>query len=308
MSLKTLTHSATRGVSRQVFAVKHNSPVLLVGVGLAGFVTTTVLACRATLKMSEVLTQAEEDLKKAQLHEEQEKALEQDDYDEKAGKKRTFGVKLKIAVKIGRLYAPAVAVGMISVAALTSSHVILTRRNTGLAAAYAIVDKGFKDYRARVIEDQGEEKDQEYRFGVTEKEIVDPDTGLVETARGIDVEAVKANEAESYARMFDKWNENWEPSAKQNLFYLQSVIRHFEDVLRLRGWVLLNDVYEHMGYEPTYAGSQVGWMRNGDGDGYISFGLERNTENAKKFLNGHISDVIIDFNVDGVIATKFKRM
>lgn len=303
MSLKTLTHSATRGVSRQLFAVKHNSPVLLVGVGLAGFVATTVLACRATLKMSEVLNEGEELLEGIDQQEETG-----DDTDKEAAGKAKFGTKVSVAIKIAKLYAPAVAVGMISVAALTSSHVILTRRNTGLAAAYAIVDKGFKEYRARVVEDQGADKDEEYRFGIVEKEIVDPETGLVETARGIDAEEVKRNEPESYARMFDKWNENWEPSAKQNLFYLQSVIRHFEDVLRLEGYVFLNDVYRHMGYEPTHAGTQVGWVKNGDGDGYISFGLERHTENARKFINGHISDVILDFNVDGVIATKFKRI
>jgi hypothetical protein len=172
----------------------------------------------------------------------------------------------------------------------------------------------YKRYRANVVADVGEEKDREYRFGVVEKEIVDPETGLVETARGIDSEEVKKRKKEfsDYAVMFDKANDHWEPSTRQNILYLQSVIRYFEDRLRLKGRVFLNEVYEYMGYEPTEAGTQVGWIREahqlGEGDGFISFGLERNTENAIKFMNGTLSDVILDFNVDGVITHHLKKV
>jgi hypothetical protein len=297
VSLKTLANSASLKVSRHLFTVKQNSPVLLLGLGTVGMVASTVLACRATLKMSEILDEAET------LTE----IVDKDDNREVAEKAK-MSVKLQTAVKIAKHYALPVGLGIVSLSAITGSHVVLQRRNTSLAAAYVTLDQMFKRYRTNVLLDQGGDKDREYRFGVVEKEIVDPETGLVETARGIDAEAVRDKEFSDYARMFDKYNDNWEPSPRQNLYYLQSVIEHFENVLRLRGYVFLNEIYRHMGYEITNAGQSLGWLKNDpDGDGYISFGIESDSENAVKFINGTISDVIIDFNVTQ-ISNKLKRV
>lgn len=304
MSLTNWAHAASRGVSRQVFTVKKHSPVLLLGVGIVGFAATTVMACRATLKMHDLLDEAEQLVE----HVEHDTPAEAKDVAEKA----KFSVKLQTAIKIAKLYAPSVAVGSVTLLAITGSHVILKKRNVSLAAAYTTLDGMYRRYRKNVIADVGDEKDREYRFGVSEKEIVDPESGLVETGRGIDAEEVRKNEFSDYARMFDKWNEHWEPDYRQNIFYLQSVINHFENVLRLRGYVFLNEVYKFMGYKPTKAGQSVGWMRDahekGEGDGYISFGLEKDSENAVKFMNGTINDVIVDFNVDGVITHRFDEI
>jgi hypothetical protein len=307
-------------MSGSIFTVKQNSPVILTGIGVVGFVATTVLACRATLKMSEILEKGEKELEEtqAELEYHYKSVPDRDDRDlksyEKSRESVASKIKLKVAIEIAKAYAPSVIAGGISLYAFTHSHIILQRRNTGLAAAYMTLDQMYKRYRANVVADVGEEKDREYRFGVVEKEIVDPETGLVETARGIDSEEVKKRKKEfsDYAVMFGKENENWEPSTRQNILYLQSVIRYFEDRLRLKGRVFLNEVYEYMGYEPTEAGTQVGWIREahqlGEGDGFISFGLEKNTENAVKFMNGTLSDVILDFNVDGVITHHLKRV
>lgn len=301
MNVKDLVHAASRGVSRQIFTVKQNSPTLLLGAGVVGFVSTVVLACRATNQVSDILSQAETLVE----------IVDKDDNEEVAEKAKKT-VKLQTAIKIAKAYALPVVVGTASIVALTSSHNILKNRNVGLTAAYATLDAMHKRYRANVIADAGPEKDQEYRFGLLEKEIVDAESGLVETAKGIDVEAVKKHEASDYARMFDKWNEHWEPSHKQNLWHLQSVIKQCEDIMRLRGWVLLNEVYDMLGFEPTEAGSQVGWRKDahldGTGNGYISFGLELNNENAKNFINGTRHDVLLDFNVDGVITGKFRKV
>ncbi len=307
MSVKSLAASASRGVSRQIFIVKRHSPVLLFGLGAVGFVSTCALSVRATLKLSDVLDAT--DKKLAEVDDGSHHVVE-DEADKKPAK---FGIKLQTSIEIAKLYALPVVVGAASVAALTGSHIILTKRNTSLVAAYATVDSMFKKYRSRVREELGDDKDREFRFGVAEKAVVDPETGAVENARGIDAEAVKkrAEDGSDYAVMFDKWNENWEPSYKQNIFYLDSVIQRFENVMRLRGWVMLFEIYEAMGYEPTEASFSVGWIKDanltGDGDGYISFGLERNTENAIAFLNGTRHDVLLDPNVDGVITHKFRK-
>jgi hypothetical protein len=303
MSFKEVTEAASRTVAKQVFALREHSPGILLVVGAAGMVGSTILACRATLKMNEVLSEAEQEVEE----------IEKDSKTEATATKAKKNAKLQTAIKIVRHYGPAVILGAASLAAITGSHVILKNRNTGLIAAYTILDGMHKKYRANVVADQGEEKDREYMFGpIVEKEVVDPETGLVETARGLDANAIKEDEYSGYHRMFDKYNVNWEPDYRQNRFWLREVVSHFNDVLRLRGYVFLNEVYEHLGYERTEAGQMVGWIRGaeqtGDGNGYISFGLERNTDNAVAFINGTRHDVILDFNVDGVILGKFKRM
>jgi hypothetical protein len=310
VSLKTLTQAASRGVSRQIFSVKQHSPVLLFGVGAIGFVSTCVLSVRATLNLSDVLEEAEKDLEK--IDETVKVTQGGEDVTEEVKQKAKLSVKLQTSIRIAKHYALPAAVGVASIAALTGSHIILTKRNTGLVAAYATLDSMYKQYRARVVEDQGTEKDREYRFGVVEKAIVDPETGAVEMARGIDADAVRKNGESDYARMFDKYHEHWEPSYKQNIFYLNSVIQWLEMRLQHNGFVFLNEMYEYMGYEPTQAGSQVGWVKDAhlvkEGDGYISFGLEKNTENAVNFMNGTRHDVILDPNVDGVIVHKLRRI
>ena len=55
--------------------------------------------------------------------------------------------------------------GGLSIAALTRSHNILTKRNAALTAAYGALEKGFSEYRARVVEKYGEEEDRDFRYG-----------------------------------------------------------------------------------------------------------------------------------------------
>lgn len=310
MNLKHLARKAISPLSRQVTTVQRHSPVLLFGVGMVSVGTAAVLACRATLKMGEVFDEAEKELAGI---DEKIARLNEEGLDVGILKKSRFKTQLRIALRITKLYAPAVIVGVASVGALTGSHVILQRRNAGLAAAYAVVDKTFKDYRARVVEDQGEQKDLEYRFGTVEKEVVDEtETGpVVSTVKQLDVDKVRAGES-GYARTFDEMNKHWKfgiPGA--NVQFLQGWERFFNDRLRLNGRVFLNEVYEELGFEQTEAGQVVGWLRSPESDkadGYISFGLGRGGIEKKEFMRGLESYVILDFNVDGVILKSLPKI
>lgn len=306
MSIKSLTRKVTARAGRQILTVKTHSPVLLFGVGLVGVTATTVLACRATLKMSELLEEGEKELVDTQS----ETGLE-----DETKKKLAFNVRLQVAIKIAKLYAPAVIVGVASVGALTGSHIILRKRNAGLAAAYTVLDKIHKDYRGRVIKDQGAEKDFEYLHGVEEREIVEEtkDGPVVKNVKGLDQEAIKKEDPEKfYRRLFDRDHKDWSDIPNQNQFLIEMKQSEANDLLRLQGHVFLNQVYDLLGFEPTAAGQIVGWVKNpeaGEGDGYINFGIWNDgVYKGMQWLNGHSDSVLLDFNVDGPILGALKKV
>lgn len=297
MSLTAIKNKVTSKVGRQILVTQKHSPTLLFGVGVVGVVATIVLASRATLKMEEVLSEAEENEKKfEEIAEDHPKKYTDEDRknDSKINKVRTAG-------KIVKLYAPAAAVGLVSIGAFTGSHVILSRRNAAVTAAYAALDKGFRQYRERVVSEYGPEKDQEFRFETVEKEMA------VDTDEGTAVKTVKTisekNRGSIYSRFFDESSSNWSPIKHQNQFFVQAQQNYANDLLNARGHVFLNEVYDMLGLERSPEGQVVGWVK-GNGDGYIDFGVFRKGAEmfeAQRFVNGDERSVLLDFNVDGVV-------
>ena len=148
----------SKTVARNGLVLQTKSPGLLFGAGIVGVIGGTVLACRATLKMEEVLGEAKVKLDMA-------KGLEHDDYSERDRQKDITTIYVQTGVKVLRAYGPAIIIGGLSIAALTSSHNILSRRNAALMSAYAAMEKGFAEYRARVVEKYGEDEDRNMRYG-----------------------------------------------------------------------------------------------------------------------------------------------
>lgn len=295
MSLTAIKNKVTSKVGRQILVTQKHSPTLLFGVGVVGVVTTVVLASRATLKMDEVLREAEENSEKL----EETKTKHADKYSDEDHKSDVKLNKIKTATKIAKLYAPAAAVGIVSIGAFTGSHVILNRRNVAVTAAYAALDKGFKQYRERVVSDLGLEKDQEFRFGVVDREMA------VDTDDGVSVKTVRVvgptSNGSVYSRFFDELSTNWSKTPSYNQMFIQAQQNYANDLLNARGHVFLNEVYDMLGLERSKEGAVVGWVK-GHGDGYIDFGVFRNgIFEAQRFVNGDERSVLLDFNVDGII-------
>jgi hypothetical protein len=299
MSLKSLTRGVTSKAGRQVLKVRKHSPVLLFGTGVVGVVATVVLASKATLKMDEVLSEFEADKAKIDAAPEAAKEIDEE-YTEEDAKKDSLGIKVKLATKIVRLYAPAVAVGVVSIGCLTGAHVILSRRNVALTAAYAALDKGFREYRARVVQELGEEKDLKFRHGLVEKEIVEEGPNGPEH-KTVLVPDPSGNNLSIYARMFAQHTSTqWEEAHTRNQFFVQCQENYANQRLRAKGVVFLNEVYEMLGMEKTDAGQIVGWIDNGEGDGQIDFGVF-STPAGVAFANYERNSVMLDFNVDGPV-------
>jgi len=275
-----------KAIAPAVLKVKQHSPHILFGAGVVGVATSTVLACRATLKVSEKLDRTQNNIE----------AIKQDAlqpylshrHSSVADPRRDIAVEYTRGLfEITKLYAPSVIIGGLSIAALTGSHIQLTRRNSALTAAYVAIEKAFNEYRARVREELGEEKEQSlYRDS-----LIQVQSEAIEQGYGQD---------NIYARVFDESNRNWVPNAESNRLFLEANQRYFNDMLMVHKHVFLNDVYKNLGFEPTSYGQTVGWIYGSEkGDNYIDFSIYQCT-NADFPINGD-RNILLDFNVDGII-------
>jgi Family of unknown function (DUF6353) len=302
--MKFIPPAISRKIAAQALLAKKNSPTILFGAGIASMVGSTVLACRATLKLSEVLDEVESDMHKSQLAKEKVESgngPEGVTYTDREMKQDQVIIYVRGVTKVVKLYAPALIFGGIGVVCLTKSHQILQERNAALTAAYIAIDTAFKKYRERVVERYGEETDRELRFDAEEVDIIDEDTGKVISA----VVAVQG-EPSGYARWFDEENNNWSNPAmmEYNWLFLRSQQNWANDMLRARGHLFLNEAYSMVGLPHTSAGSIVGWIydRNNDrGDNYVDFGCWDKENRPLQFFNGREGAILLDFNVDGPI-------
>lgn len=279
---KVIPKRVSRSASRMVLRTRKQSPHILFGVGISGVVGGTVLACRSTLRLEKTLEVFQNEI-----------AVTKENIDNGvAEEKELVEVYIRHSLRIAKLYAPAGIVGGVGIACLVGSHGQLTKRNGALTAAYAGLASAYDQYRERVREEVGEEKELKLFHGLTSHKIK-------EDGKTIEVQVGDPNELSIYAVMFDESNRNWQKDAEWNKAFLKAQNAYFNNLLQIRGHVFLNEVLEHLGFEHTRPGSIVGWCISKDGDNYIDFGLY--STRSARFINGDERSIILDFNVDGVI-------
>lgn len=275
-------------VSMAKLRLRKNSPQILFGVGIASGIATVVVACRATLKVVKVNEAHRAEIEAANDH------LKNNRYSEEVFRHHVVQTWIHSSVEYSKLYGPAFVLGVTSIACLTKSHQILTQRNAAVMAAYAGLDKMFKGYRARVVQELGIEKDTEFAHG---SEVVIEKGGKGQKPL-VAVKQAPADAKTAYGRWFDETNRNWDKHEGYNHTFLdnQQVWANLE--LKRNGHMFLNEIYDLLGMERSPAGQEVGWCYDTDcGDGYIDFGFNRYPE----FVAGFERSVFLDFNVDGVI-------
>jgi len=288
------------------FKLKKHSPEILVVAGVVGTVVSAVMACKATTKVSDILEKTKEDINSIHNCAANESLAEE--YTPEDVKKDLAIVYVQTGVKLAKLYAPAVALGALSLGSILASNNILRQRNVALAAAYATVDKGFKEYRNRVVERFGEEVERELRHNIKakkiEKIVVGEDGKEKKVKETIQV-AEDPNTYSDYARFFDDGCTGWEKDSEYNLMFLRAQQQYANDKLRANGRLFLNEVYDMLGIPRTKAGQVVGWAYDAEnpiGDNYIDFGIYNvHRETVRNFVNGYERTILLDFNVDGNI-------
>lgn len=290
------------------FKLKKHSPEILAVTGTIGVVTSAVMACRATTKLSSILERSKKEIEVINTAMEHPEYLNGHEYTEEDGKNDLRISYAKTGLSIVKLYAPSVILGGLSITAMLTSNNILRKRNIALAAAYTAVDKGFKEYRSRVVERFGEEMDRELRYNLKSKEIeekvIDEKTGKEKTVKKT-VNVGDPTNYSVYARFYDDGCNGWTKNPEDNLYFLKCQENYANDLLKTRGHLFLNEVYDMLGIPRTQAGQIVGWVydeKNPVGDNFVDFGiLDMYKERNRDFVNGHERTILLDFNVDGEI-------
>jgi hypothetical protein len=295
-----------------MFTAKKYSPEILLGVGIVGVGVSTVLACKATLHVEEILDNYEISKDKIQegidLHE--DGAIT---YPAEVAKKDMTTLAANTALSFVKLYGPSATLMGVSIGCILGSYRIMSKRQIALMAAYKVMEEAFSTYRGRVIKELGEVKDAHFMYGtdtVLEEETIVDENGKKKKVTKEKEELIPGVKLSGFARMFEPeqpdqiggWtgSTQWSPIHDYNLNFLTAKEQHFNDKLIAKGFVTINEVFEELGFSPTEAGMICGWRYKSDrGDGYISFrprGIDGN------WLMGNDGDsIVMDFNIDGVI-------
>lgn len=306
MKTMKLPASATRALNKAALKLRKHSPEILVAAGIVGTVTSTVMACKATTKIDTVLKESKDHIDVTKKYVKETGFSEK--YTEQDYKKDLTIMYTQRGLQLAKLYAPSVILGTISITAILAGHNILRKRNVALAAAYATVDKGFKEYRGRVIERFGKELDKELKYNIKSKEVeevkVNEETGKEEIVKK-SVNVADPNVYSDYARFFDDGCTGWTKDPEYNLMFLKDQQRYANDRLKTKGSLFLNEVYDMLGIPRTKAGACVGWIydeKHPNGDNFVDFGIyDLYNEKARDFVNGYERTILLDFNVDGNI-------
>lgn len=298
---KALDPRVTRAVARAGLQLQKYSPEILVGIGVIGFVTTVVMASKATLKLKPIIDDHEEKIddltdEYANINELEEKAEIKLEKEFAQKITRTYLLTTK---ELAFLYGPSILIGVGSIGCFLGSYGILKDRNANLMAAYGVLQATFNEYRKKTIasnDANGHEIDKE-------------------TLRSIKAKVSKKKKDGStdpdfdspYAMFFDEYSVHYKRDARYNLEFLNHQQNYANDLLRANGHLFLGDVLKSLGLPPTKAGQVCGWVYNKTGnsekdmgDNYVDFGIHLPRNNG--FVTGEEPSILLNFNVDGVIV------
>ena len=137
-----LTENVGRAFNKTKFAVKKHSPEILMIGGAIGVVSSAIMACRATTKLSKVMDEHKHNVEQIRYVANNPGAVPANKTYTKDDAKKDIAITYtQTGLKLVKLYAPSVILGTLSLTCMISSNNILRQRNAGLAAAYAASSK-----------------------------------------------------------------------------------------------------------------------------------------------------------------------
>lgn len=308
----------TRAMHKVAFQVKKHSPEILMVAGIVGGVTSAVMACKATTKVQAVLDDAKEQINGIHtVYETPEMRVAYkekwgEEYTEEQKKKDLAVTYAKTGLEFIKLYGPSIALGAASIGCILTSNNIMNKRNLAITAAYAAVDKGFKEYRGRLIDRFGQELDHELRYNIKTEEVQETivnDKGEEETVTKT-IKTIDPSAIPSTAKFFCEGCKGWDKDAENNRFFLIQAQNWANDRLRHKGHLFLNEVYDQLGIDRTREGQRVGWVydeKDSNLNNFVDFGMyDMDDERKRAFVNGYERNILLDFNVDGDVFDLMK--
>lgn len=279
----------TRLAGRAGLVLSKHAPTILTAAGTAGFIGTTIIASKATLKVEETIS--EEAALLVKVHE----AHEAGKLEDKDALHDKVILYTRMTTKLAKLYAPALILGAASIVSLATGHGIMLKRNASLAAAYAAVDQAFKTYKKKVESKFGKDSVIDALVSTAEEDL---------TKNELTMEAIAAVDGVSpYGVIFDETNNNWSADEDLSMLHLKCQQQYANDILQTRGHIFLNEVYKMLGFPHTPAGAVTGWVK-GNGDDFVDFNIFEGTFEGEDEKGRTVTKWALDFNVDGVMYDK----
>ena len=307
MKKTELAIKASQILVKTKLGIKKHSPEILVVTGIGTGIVAAIIACKQTIKANDIIAEARKNLQNIEDVKELA-ANNKVEYTEENEQADRVIIGKQVTVGMVKTYALPVGLGIFSITCILAGHHILKKRNVALAAAYSALSTDFMNYRKRVVDKYGKDIDFMLKNGLEKQivanQVVDPETGEVKETKE-EVLTYKGDKLSQYARIFDEVESTqWTPSADHNRAFLLMEQNYFNERIKTRGYIFLNEVYERLGFRPTKAGSVVGWVyQNADYEG-IDFGIfTAHTQKAAEFLEGTEPSIILDFNVQGDILS-----
>ncbi len=304
--MNTLLNGLKKKASRTMMRVEKRSPEILMIGGIVAMALALVEASRAILKVEAIIDDHNERLQKVEearrIVESGETEVAMTVMEYRQAKAMVYA---KTGWEFGKLYASTIASTTLSLACFITSRNILNKRYLGAVAAYNAVTEVFNTYRKRVVDEYGPELDRHLRYGTVygQETITEVDENGKKVKKKVDTETVDTTliSPQDTSRWFDESNKHWDPNPSFSMFFLRTQQSIMNDKLHSRGHVLLNDVYEALGFPRTPYGAIAGWV-DGKGDSCIDFGIyDPDKEVCRKFVNGTANAILLEFNHDGVI-------
>lgn len=311
MNTQSMKEGLTKAFYSTEFKLKQASPTILLVAGAAGVIGSTVLACKATTKAGAIKKKSQEELQtihevKADLD---SGKISPSEYSEQDYKKDLSLSYFQTALKYVKLYAPSAGLMALSLGCILASNGIMKKRNLAIAAAYSTIDKSFANYRQGIIDRYGEKVDRDTRLGIKTEEVEEVKKGKDGKEKVVKkkVDVLPDESPNGYSKFFDESCAEYNKDPEYNATFLRLTQNHLNDLLRIKGHLFLNEVYDALGIEQTRAGQCVGWIYNRPDEpaGFVDFGIfGKNgviSESNVRFVNGLEPVILLEFNVQGNI-------
>ena len=202
--------------------IHKHAPEIMTGIGVAGMVSTTIFAVKATPKALELIEEKKLDEEKEEL------------------------TKLEVVQATWKCYIPAAVTGTMSILCIVGGSTLNAKRNAALATAYALSETTFKEYKDKVVETIGEKKEEEVRSAIAEDHIqAVPATsnGIIETGHGKTL-------------WFDPKCGRY---FRCDIEFVRKALNAISRSVLLNGSASLNDIYDYIGLDESEYGSMCGW-------------------------------------------------
>lgn len=208
-----------------------NSPTILTGLAVGGFITTVAMAVKATPKALHIIEMEEKYRMEA---EDDPKYLKPMD-------------ALDTIEATWECYIPALGMGLLTIGCIIGANTISMRRNAALVSIFSITETTLREYQAKVVQTIGDKKEEKIRAEIAEENMAkNPprDNTIVMTGKG------------DYLCM-DTYTGRY---FRSDVETIRSAVNDFNQKLLQEGWLDINAFYEMLDLPPIEVGDQIGWI------------------------------------------------